>query len=77
MTRNIEPMRGSHVVIRSLPGLLGLHPALRVLCIGGNDVSYSAHPPEGKTWLDIFRAQVEGQVDWSRVHFVGRVPYNI
>jgi glycosyltransferase involved in cell wall biosynthesis len=77
VTRNIEPMRGSHVVIRSLPGLLGLHPGLRVLCIGGNDVSYSAHPPEGKTWLDIFRAQVEREVDWSRVHFVGRVPYNL
>jgi glycosyltransferase involved in cell wall biosynthesis len=75
VTRNIEPMRGSHVVIRSLPGLLALDPDLRVVCIGGSDVSYSAHPPPGKTWLEIFRSQVEGSVDWSRVHFVGRVPY--
>lgn len=75
VTRNIEPMRGSHVVIRSLPGLLDLHPDLRVVCIGGNEVSYSAQPPRGKTWLDIFRAQVGNSVDWSRVHFVGRVPY--
>jgi glycosyltransferase involved in cell wall biosynthesis len=75
VTRNIEPMRGSHVVIRSLPDLLALDPRLQVVCIGGSHVSYSSRPPEGKTWFDIFRASVEKPVDWSRVHFVGSVPY--
>jgi len=75
VTRNIEPMRGSHVVIRSLPALLALDPNLRVVCIGGSEVSYSSQPPQGKTWLDVFRSQVGEAVDWSRVHFVGRVPY--
>jgi glycosyltransferase involved in cell wall biosynthesis len=76
VTRNIEPMRGSHVVIRSLPRLLALHPDLRVICIGGTDVSYSARPPQGKTWFEIFRSKVSEPVDWSRVHMVGRVPYD-
>jgi glycosyltransferase involved in cell wall biosynthesis len=75
VTRNIEPMRGSHVVMRSLPELLALDPRLQVVCIGGSEVSYSSRPPEGKTWFDIFRASIKGPVDWSRVHFVGRVPY--
>jgi glycosyltransferase involved in cell wall biosynthesis len=75
VTRNIEPMRGSHVVMRSLPGLLSLDPRLQVVCIGGSEVSYSSRPPDGKTWFDLFRASVQGPVDWSRVHFVGRVPY--
>jgi glycosyltransferase involved in cell wall biosynthesis len=77
VTRNIEPMRGSHVVLESLPGLLALDPELRVIVVGGTEeVSYSARPPKGKTWLDIFRARVKGPVDWSRVHFVGRLPYD-
>jgi glycosyltransferase involved in cell wall biosynthesis len=75
VTRNIEPMRGGHVVIRSLPRLLALDPTLRVVVIGGTDVSYSARPPQGSTWLDLFRSTVDEPVDWSRVHFVGRVPY--
>lgn len=75
VTRNIEPMRGSHIVLRSLPDLLALDPRLQVVCIGGTDTSYSARPPEGKTWLDLFRASIKRPVDWSRVHLVGRVPY--
>jgi glycosyltransferase involved in cell wall biosynthesis len=77
VTRNIEPMRGSHIVLQSLPGLLDLHPDLRVVIVGGTqDVSYSARPPDGKTWLEIFRASVKRPVDWSRVHMVGRLPYD-
>ena len=68
-------MRGSHIVLRSLPDLLALDPRLQVVCIGGTDTSYSARPPAGKTWLDLFRASIKRPVDWSRVHLVGRVPY--
>jgi glycosyltransferase involved in cell wall biosynthesis len=76
VTRNIEPMRGSHIVIQSLPGLLELHPDLQIVVVGGTqDVSYSARPPAGKTWFEIFRSSVKRPVDWSRVHMVGRLPY--
>jgi glycosyltransferase involved in cell wall biosynthesis len=75
VTRNIEPMRGGHVFLRSLPDLLDIDPRLQVVCIGGTDVSYSARPTEGKTWLEHFRRKIRRPVDWSRVHFVGRVPY--
>ncbi|WP_046862663.1 glycosyltransferase [Microvirga massiliensis] len=74
-TRHIEPMRGSHVVFRALPGLLDLDPRLRVVIIGGNSVSYSARPPEGTTWSDVFRSRIAGPVDWTRVHFAGQLPY--
>jgi glycosyltransferase involved in cell wall biosynthesis len=77
VTRNIEPMRGSHIVLESLPGLLDLHPDLQVIIVGGTrDVSYSARPPQGKTWFEVFRSRVKGPVDWSRVHMVGRLPYD-
>jgi len=76
VTRNIEPMRGAHVVLRSLPDLLAIDPRLQVVIIGGTGTSYSGHAPGGKTWLEVFRASIDGPVDWSRVHFVGNLPYD-
>ena len=42
VTRNIEPMRGSHIVIRSLPEILALDPRLHVIVLGGSGASYRA-----------------------------------
>ncbi|HST95397.1 MAG TPA: glycosyltransferase [Microvirga sp.] len=76
VTRNIEPMRGSHVVLRSLPDLLDIDPRLQVVVIGGAGTSYSGQAPDRKTWLETFRASIERPVDWSRVHLVGNLPYD-
>ena len=35
VTRNIEPMRGAHIVFKSLPYLLDIDPELQVVIIGG------------------------------------------
>lgn len=74
-TRTFEPMRGAHVFIRNLPALLRLDPALQVVCIGATNGGYGPKPGADRNWLDIFKKEVEGQVDWSRVHFVGQLPY--
>jgi glycosyltransferase involved in cell wall biosynthesis len=76
VTRNIEPMRGAHVVFKSLPYLLDIDPELRVVIIGGKGTSYSGSAPNGQTWFDVFKARIERPVDWSRVHFVGNLPYD-
>ncbi len=80
VNRNLEPYRGYHVFMRALPELLRRRPQARVLIVGGNDVSYGARPPEGKTWKDIFIAEVRGSISdeqWSRVHFLGNLPYHL
>lgn len=76
VTRNIEPMRGSHIVLRSLPDILAIDPRVRVVIVGGKGTSYSGHAPGGKTWFDVFRASIGRPVDWERVHFVGNLPYD-
>jgi glycosyltransferase involved in cell wall biosynthesis len=76
VTRNIEPMRGAHIVLRSLPYLLDINPDLQVVIIGGKGTSYSGSAPEGQAWLDVFRSKIERPVDWSRVHFLGNLPYD-
>ena len=59
VTRNIEPMRGAHIVLRSLPYILDIDPELQVVIIGGKGTSYSGTAPEGQTWFDVFRQKIE------------------
>ena len=80
VNRNLEPYRGYHQFMRALPAILKARPQARVVIIGGNEVSYGAAPPPGpegkpQTWRDIFLNEVKGELDLSRVHFVGKVPY--
>lgn len=78
VNRNLEPYRGYHVFMRALPRLLRERPNATVLIVGGEEVSYGASPPKGKTWKQIYIDEVRGQIpdeDWARVHFLGRIPY--
>lgn len=75
VNRNLEPYRGYHVFMRMLPELLARHPAAQVLIVGGDEVSYGARPPAGKTWKQIYLNEVADSLDLSRVHFLGKIPY--
>jgi glycosyltransferase involved in cell wall biosynthesis len=79
VARNLEPYRGFHVFMRSLPRLLAGNPELQVVVIGGDGVSYGRRPPQGHaSYREALKAELDGRgeaVDWSRVHFLGKVPY--
>jgi glycosyltransferase involved in cell wall biosynthesis len=75
VNRNLEPYRGYHTFMRCLPRLLQERPQAHVVIVGGNDVSYGSHAPTGQTWKDIFLDEVREQIDLSRVHWVGKIPY--
>ncbi|MGY2051721.1 glycosyltransferase [Methylobacterium sp. JK268] len=75
VNRNLEPYRGYHSFLRALPTILRRRPRARAVLVGGSGVSYGARPPEGRTWKDIFLDEVRADLDLSRVHFVGQIPY--
>lgn len=78
VARNLEPYRGFHIFMRALPKILKQRPKARILIIGNNDVSYGKRPTGGGSWKDVMIAEISAQVaseDWSRVHFLGNVPY--
>ena len=80
VNRNLEPYRGYHIFMRTLPELLKRRPNARVLIVGADDVSYGARPEGGKKWKDIFASEVRPQIsaaDWSRVHFLGHISYQL
>lgn len=76
MARNMEPTRGFHVFMRALPQILAARPKARCLLIGGKDVSYGRAAPGG-SWRAVMEQALGDTLDWSRIHFLGRVPYEV
>ena len=76
VSRNLERTRGFHIFMRALPRILKERPNARVLILGGNDTSYggkSKHPGGLRAEME---AEVGKDVDWRRVHFLGKLPYD-
>lgn len=76
VARNLEPYRGFHVFLRSLPRLLASRPQARVVIVGGDDVSYGRRLPAGQSYRAKYLAELEDRLDLARVHFTGRLPYD-
>lgn len=75
LARNLEYARGFHIFMRALPAILDARPNARVLVIGGNDVSYGRKSKHPNGLRGEMEDEVGNRVDWSRVHFLGQVPY--
>jgi glycosyltransferase involved in cell wall biosynthesis len=75
VNRNLEPYRGYHIFMRALPAVMRARPEAQVVIVGGDEVSYGAAPKGAKGWKDTFLNEVKDQLDLSRVHFMGKVPY--
>lgn len=75
VTRNLEPYRGFHVMMRALPHLLEARPDIRVVLVGGDDVSYGARLVN-TTWREHFQRELAGKYDATRVLLPGQVSYD-
>ena len=75
VSRDLEPYRGFHIMMRALPDLLKAHKSLKVIMIGGDGISYGAAPRHGGNWREVMLAEVGKNIDPDRVVFPGRVPY--
>jgi glycosyltransferase involved in cell wall biosynthesis len=77
VARELEPYRGFHTFMRSLPLLQQLRPQARVVIVGGDGASYGRLPPGGGSWKQHFLNEVGAGLDMSRIHFVGKVPHEV
>lgn len=76
MARNMERTRGFHIMMRALPDILEARPNARVILIGGSGASYGKESDLKGGYRAEMEAEVGDRVDWDRVHFVGKVPYD-
>ena len=75
VSRNLERARGFHQFMRALPRIMKERPEARVLIVGGNEVSYGGKSTNPKGLRAEMEAEVGKDVDWDRLHFLGRIPY--
>jgi len=75
VSRDLEPYRGFHIMMRALPALMRARKDLKVVMIGGDGVSYGTAPHQGGNWRDVMLAEVGRNIDPARVVFPGRVAY--
>ena len=76
VNRRIEPYRGCHSFIRSIPYIQSENPNAYIVIVGGlTGVSYGNLPKSG-SWREIFLKEIEGSYDPSKVLFTGRLDYS-
>jgi glycosyltransferase involved in cell wall biosynthesis len=76
VNRNLEPYRGFHVFMRALPEILARRPQAHVVIVGADGAGYGKTRADGLSYREALLAEVGGRIDRSRVHFIGRVPYD-
>lgn len=77
VSRDLEPYRGFHSMMRALPDLMRARKDVKVILIGGDGISYGAAPAQGGNWREVMLKEVGKQIDLARVVFPGRVPYDV
>jgi len=75
VARNLEPYRGFHTFMRSLPQLLRRRKRAQVVIVGGDGVSYGAPAPPRSMFRDMMLQEVGAKLDLKRVHFLGMLDY--
>ena len=76
VARNLEPYRGFHVFLRTLPEIQRRCPEAVTVIVGGDGVSYGQPPRDAPNWREKLLAEVGPQLDLSRVVFTGKIPYS-
>lgn len=75
VARNLEPYRGFHTFMRALPAVQREHKNAHAVIVGGDEVSYGSRPKDVTSWREKMLAEVGSQLDPTRTHFLGKVPY--
>jgi glycosyltransferase involved in cell wall biosynthesis len=71
--RGLEPLRGFPTAIRAIAELCKSRPKAHFVIIGADEPAYGNPLPNGETHRQRLLAELE--IDATRVHFLGRVPY--
>ena len=74
VARNMEPYRGFHIFMRAAEEICRRRPNAHILIVGSDSVSYGSRLPNKQTYKQKMLSEVN--IDASRVHFLGSLPYN-
>lgn len=73
VARNLEPYRGFHSFMRSIPYIQTECPDAQIVIVGGDGVSYGRLPKGYENWRS--KLLMELSIELSQVHFTGELTY--
>ena len=73
VSRSLEPTRGFHTFMRSLPLLQQRRPNAHIFIVGSTEGGYGRKPEV--PFKEQMLAELSDDLDLSRLHFTGRLPY--
>ena len=73
VSRSLEPTRGFHTFMRSLPLLQQLRPNAHIFIVGSTAGGYGKKPDV--PFKDQMLSELSGSLNLSNLHFTGRLPY--
>lgn len=79
VNRNLEPTRGYHTFMRSLPEVIRKHPDVTVLIVGNSKKGYGK-VNAGKSWKDVFFDEIKDELskqEIERIKFLGHIEYSL
>ena len=77
VARNLEPYRGFPQFMRAAALILKQRPKAQILVVGGDGVSYGKASEDGLTYRQKMLNELHGELDLTRIHFLGRVKYDV
>jgi len=81
VARHLEPVRGFHIFMRTLPHILRQRPDAHIFILGkdagAKGSGYGGNNPLGKSWRQSLQDEFGKSLDLKRVHFLGQVEYKV
>lgn len=77
VARNLEPYRGFPTFMRAAALIQQRHPNAHIIVVGGDSVSYGSRPAGGGNYREQMLAELGPALDLSRIHFLGKVKYDV
>jgi glycosyltransferase involved in cell wall biosynthesis len=75
VARYLEPYRGFHTFMRSLPALQARLPDAHAIVVGSEKGGYGRSPGNDRSWKDVLLGEVSDALDQTRIHFLGKLTY--
>lgn len=77
VARNLEPYRGFPTFMRAAALIQRRRPRAQIIVVGGDGVSYGSRPTGGGNYREQMLAELGDTLDLNRIHFLGRVKYDV
>ena len=75
VSRQLEPLRGLRQLLKTWPLVAAAQPDARLVLVGGDSDGYGIEPAAGADHLTDLLEALPNDIDRTRIHALGRMPY--